>query len=167
MILLILSSLFFRLGLSLYEDADVVHLNANNFDKLVTGSRDTWLVQFFSSYCPYCQNFAPNFEKAAKELKGTVKIGVVDADEDRTLLRRYNVRGIPTVKIYLPNNPIPENYDGPRTAEALVEKVRAIKKSKRNKSVKSTEVSDADKTGWSLLFLITLLLKLLLTLTLL
>ncbi|GJQ68101.1 hypothetical protein Trydic_g16788 [Trypoxylus dichotomus] len=146
MLLLILSSLLFRISLCLYENADVVHLNANNFDRLVTSGSDTWLVQFFSSYCPYCQNFAPNFEKAAKELKGTIKVGVVDADEDRSLLRRYNVRGIPTVKIYHPNNPVPENYDGPRTAEALVEKVHAIKKSKRNKLAKSTKAPGTHKT---------------------
>lgn len=165
MLLLILSSLLFRLSLCLYENADIVHLNVNNFDKLVTQGQDTWLIQFFSSYCPYCQNFAPSFEKAAKQLKGTVKIGVIDADEDRMLLRRYNVRGIPTVKIYHPNNPVPDNYDGPRTAEALIEKVRAMK-SKR-KPARLMDISDADKTGWNLLFFITLLLRPLFTLVLL
>nr|XP_022920327.1 protein disulfide-isomerase A6-like [Onthophagus taurus] len=129
----------------LYEKADVVHLNVDNFDRLVTGGADTWVVQFYSPYCPYCQEFAPSFEKAATILKGShVKVGVVDADEDKTLLRRYEIKGIPNVKIYHPKNPVPETYTGPRTTDALVQKVTALKKGRKANKGEIEDSNDVD-----------------------
>ncbi|XP_036329942.1 protein disulfide-isomerase A6 homolog [Rhagoletis pomonella] len=57
----------------------VIELTDDNFDKLVLNSDDIWLVEFFAPWCGHCKNLAPEWAKAAKELKGKVKLGALDA----------------------------------------------------------------------------------------
>lgn len=111
--------------LCLYETSNLVHLTQRNFDKLVTHGDDTWMIQFYSSMCPYCQDFAPSFEHAAEVLNGTVRAGVVDADEDKVLLSRYSVKNVPAVKIYDPGF-VAKTYEGPRTVEGLVKELSML-----------------------------------------
>ena len=35
-------------------DKDVIVLNGNNFDDLVLGSKDIWLVEFYAPWCGHC-----------------------------------------------------------------------------------------------------------------
>ena len=45
---------------------------------------------------------APEWEKAAKALKGVVKFGAVNADEasNQEIANKYEIKGFPTVKIF-------------------------------------------------------------------
>ena len=61
------------------SDKDVVVLNAGNFDELVLGSKDIWLVEFYAPWCGHCQKLEPEWNQAATKLKGQVKFGKVDA----------------------------------------------------------------------------------------
>ena len=54
---------------------DVVELTDSNFEKLVMKSEDMWLVEFFAPWCGHCKNLEPHWKKAAKQLKGKVKLG--------------------------------------------------------------------------------------------
>lgn len=54
---------------------EVIELTDANFDKLVLQSDDVWLVEFFAPWCGHCKNLAPEWAKAAKELKGKSKVG--------------------------------------------------------------------------------------------
>jgi len=42
-----------------------------------------YIIYLKAPWCGHCKNLAPEWEKAAKALKGIVKIGAVDADSDR------------------------------------------------------------------------------------
>lgn len=69
---------------SLYgSNSDVIKLTASNFNKDVVNSADIWLVEFFAPWCGHCQQLAPHWEKAAKALKGIVKVGAVDMDQEK------------------------------------------------------------------------------------
>jgi protein disulfide-isomerase A6 len=82
----LLISFLFTTVSSLYgSDSDVVKLTASNFNKEVVNSNDIWLVEFFAPWCGHCKNLAPQWEKAAKALKGIVKVGAVDADSEKVI----------------------------------------------------------------------------------
>jgi protein disulfide-isomerase A6 len=54
-------------------------------------------------------------------LKGIVKVGAVDADTHKSLGQQYGVSGFPTIKIFGNNKRSPTDYQGGRTADAIVE----------------------------------------------
>lgn len=70
---------FFSVHLQSKDSKDVIELTDENFDKLVLGSEDMWLVEFFAPWCGHCKNLAPHWATAATELKGKVKLGALDA----------------------------------------------------------------------------------------
>jgi len=78
----------------------------------------------------HCKNLAPEYDKAATNLKGIVKVGAIDCDVEKELCGSYDVKGFPTIKIF-PSKPtpvpkkegqftkVPEDYQGARTAAAI------------------------------------------------
>ena len=54
-------------------------------------------------------------------LQGVVKIGAVDATEHRSTGSSYNIQGFPTIKIFGSNKNSPSDYQGARSAQAIVD----------------------------------------------
>jgi protein disulfide-isomerase A6 len=76
--------LLINLAYSLYgPKSDVVKLTSSNFQKEVVESSDLYMVEFYAPWCGHCKKLAPEYEKAAKALKGVVKLGGVDMDADK------------------------------------------------------------------------------------
>lgn len=62
-------------------DDNVVILTVNNFNTTIFGSHKPWIVEFYSSWCGFCQRFASHWKVFAKDVKqwnNLVGIGVVD-----------------------------------------------------------------------------------------
>lgn len=72
-------------------------------------------------FCLDCRNLAPEWKRVATALKGIVKIGAVDADTHKSLGQQYGISGFPTLKIFGTNKRSPIDYQGGRTADAIVE----------------------------------------------
>ncbi|XP_015225311.1 PREDICTED: protein disulfide-isomerase A6 [Cyprinodon variegatus] len=100
---------------------DVIELTPSNFNREVIQSDSLWLVEFYAPWCGHCQNLAPDWKKAATALKGIVKVGAVDADQHKSLGGQYGVRGFPTIKIFGANKNKPEEYQGGRSSQAIVD----------------------------------------------
>lgn len=100
---------------------DVIELTPTNFHKEVIQSDSLWLVEFYAPWCGHCQRLTPDWKKAASALKGVVKIGAVDADKHQSLGGQYGVKGFPTIKIFGSNKNKPEDYQGARTGEGIVD----------------------------------------------
>lgn len=64
---------------------------------------------------------APEWSKAAKALKGIVKVGAVNMDEHQSVGSPYNIQGFPTIKVFGNNKNSPSDYNGGRTAQAIVD----------------------------------------------
>merc|ERR1711871_704294 len=58
-------------------------LTPENWDELIGDSDEYWMVEFFAPWCGHCKKLAPEWEKAAKQLAGVVKLGALDADEHK------------------------------------------------------------------------------------
>ncbi|KAM0344472.1 hypothetical protein ACHAPU_007444 [Fusarium lateritium] len=126
------------------KNSPVLQVNARNYDKLITKSNYTSIVEFYAPWCGHCQNLKPAYEKAAKNLDGLAQVAAIDCDEEsnKQLCGSMGVQGFPTLKIVRPGKktgrPVVEDYQGQRSAGAIQEAVM----SKINNHV--TRVSDKD-----------------------
>uniref|UniRef100_A0ACD5XWG4 Uncharacterized protein n=1 Tax=Avena sativa TaxID=4498 RepID=A0ACD5XWG4_AVESA len=101
------------------ETNESIELNSSNFDELVTKSKDLWIVEFFAPWCGHCKKLAPEWKRAAKNLKGQVKLGHVDCDSDKSLMSKYSVQGFPTILVFGADKENPLPYQGARVASAI------------------------------------------------
>lgn len=82
------------------------------------------LSTFIIGRCGHCKNLAPEWAKAATELKGKFKLGTLDATVHTVMSNQYGVQGFPTIK-YFPGGKKDFNsavdYDGGRTANDIIQ----------------------------------------------
>ncbi|XP_010522374.1 PREDICTED: protein disulfide-isomerase 2-3-like [Tarenaya hassleriana] len=101
------------------EPSASVELNSSNFDELVIKSKELWIVEFFAPWCGHCKKLAPEWKKAAKNLKGKVNLGHVNCDADQSLMSRFKVQGFPTILVFGADKSSHILYEGARTASAI------------------------------------------------
>ncbi|RFU76149.1 disulfide isomerase related [Trichoderma arundinaceum] len=113
------------------KSSPVLQVDAKSYDRLIAKSNHTSIVEFYAPWCGHCQNLKPAYEKAAKNLDGLAKVAAVDCDDDanKAFCGSLGVKGFPTLKIVRPGKkagrPVVEDYQGQRTAGAIVEAVVA------------------------------------------
>ncbi|XP_051152180.1 protein disulfide isomerase-like 2-3 [Andrographis paniculata] len=101
------------------EPSASVELTSQNFDELVIKSKELWVVEFFAPWCGHCKKLAPEWKRAANSLKGQVKLGHVNCDEEKSLMSRFKVQGFPTILVFGADKESPFPYEGARTASAI------------------------------------------------
>ena len=79
-----------------------------------------WFVEFYAPWCGHCKNLKPAWEKAAKALKGVVKVGAVDMTTDQSVGGPYGIKGFPTLKFFGADKKKPLDYSGGRDADSIV-----------------------------------------------
>jgi protein disulfide-isomerase A6 len=90
--------------------SSVIDLTPKNFDEVVL------------KWCGHCKNLAPVYEELAtgfQSAAGKVSIAKVDADEHKSLGKRFGVTGFPTLKWFDGKSDKPEDYKGGRDLESL------------------------------------------------
>lgn len=104
-------------------DTKVVQLTADSFNQDVLESDEVWIVEFYAPWCGHCKTLAPEFEKAARALKGLAKVGAVDMTVHQSVGAPYNIQGFPTLKFFGADKKKPSDYNGERSAKAIVDGV--------------------------------------------
>ena len=81
-------------------DSELETITEDNFNSKVQHSPDIWMLKFSAPWCHHCTNMKPNWISAAKELGSKVKFGIIDADANRGLAKRFGVTMLPSLKFY-------------------------------------------------------------------
>lgn len=79
--------------------AEVI-LTKENFETEVLNSDIPVLVDFWATWCGPCMMLSPVIAELAEELKGKVKVGKVNVDEQNELAMQYRVASIPTLLLF-------------------------------------------------------------------
>jgi len=132
-ILLITTALLpYSTAAGLYTKASpVLQVDARSYDRLITKSNYTSIVEFYAPWCGHCQNLKPAYEKAAAAVDGIARVAAVNCDEEdnKSFCSSMGVQGFPTLKIVKPGKskdgkkarPVVEDYQGARTAKAIAD----------------------------------------------
>jgi len=109
----------FLLSANGFEEEAVIELSYRNFDAAIA-ENPLIFVEFFAPWCGHCKHLAPEYEKAAIELKGRIPFAKVncDSEDNKPLMQRFGVQGFPTLKLFRDGNP--KDYEGGRTADEIV-----------------------------------------------
>jgi protein disulfide-isomerase A6 len=108
--------------LSTVSASSVIDLTPSNFDKVVLKGGKPALVEFFAPWCGHCKNLAPVYEELATNFQHAtdkVVVAKVDADEHKSLGKKFGVQGFPTLKWFDGKSDKPEEYDGGRDLDSL------------------------------------------------
>lgn len=102
----------------------VIHLNSDNFDAIVDGTRNVF-VKFEASWCGPCKRMAPIMEQVAREsfpnLDGDTILAAIDADAEEEIGARFNIEAFPTIKLFLKGRSHDDaiDYTGDRSAKNI------------------------------------------------
>ena len=75
-------------------------INELNFEAEVLQSDTPFLLDFTAQWCGPCKALSPLLEQLAKENTGKLRVGKLDIDEAPDLVRRFGIRGAPTLLVF-------------------------------------------------------------------
>lgn len=78
-------------------DGHPVELDDQSFDSFVQTTTLPVLVDFWAPWCGPCRQMAPQFEAAARQLKGRAVLVKVNSDDSPETSARFGIRSIPTL----------------------------------------------------------------------
>jgi len=81
-------------------DGAPVELTEAQFDEYVKRTELPVLADFWAPWCGPCRAMAPQFERAARELKDRARLVKVNTDQAQGLAARYGIRAIPTLMLF-------------------------------------------------------------------
>jgi thioredoxin 1 len=102
-----------------------ITLDDSNFEKEVTHSDQTVLVDFWAPWCGPCKMIAPLLDEIATERAGSVKVAKVNVDENQSLSVKFNVRAIPAL-LFFKNGQLRDQVVGMTTRKDLLGRLDAL-----------------------------------------
>lgn len=91
-----------------------------NFASDVEQSNQPTLVDFYADWCGPCKVIAPLLEELTKDYAGKMKFYRLDVDANPQTAIKYNVRGIPTLLIFV-NGETKDSLVGAVGKETLIQ----------------------------------------------
>jgi len=106
------------------EEEGVIVLTDDNFDQVINHYEHV-LVEFYAPWCGHCKKLAPEYAKAAQDLKASdpnVALAKLDSTVHKNVSGRFEIKGFPTLKLF--SNGTPSEYNGGRTHPEIVSWLR-------------------------------------------
>lgn len=99
-------------------DGKSIPLTAENFQRVVTNTRESWFIKFYAPWCHHCQALAPNWQGMARQMQDQLNVGEVNCDVEKRLCKDVKVRGYPTMLFFRGGERL--EYDGLRGLGDLI-----------------------------------------------
>ncbi len=74
-----------------------IELDDLSFDRFVQNTTLPVLVDFWAPWCGPCRQMAPQFDAAARQLKGRALLVKVNSDDSPETSAKFGIRSIPTL----------------------------------------------------------------------
>lgn len=74
-------------------------ITSQNIDETVFDSKETYLLDFWATWCGPCSMLSTVIESAEPELEGKIKIGKINVDDERILAQKFGISSIPALFI--------------------------------------------------------------------
>ncbi|KAE8263580.1 hypothetical protein A4X09_0g7196 [Tilletia walkeri] len=121
---------------------DVLVISQANYTKTVE-AHPLALLEFYAPWCGHCNALAPEYKKAATQLKDQgIALAKIDCTVETALCQEVGVGGYPTLKIYRGKTDGAAEYSGPRKADGIVS---YMLKQNQPALTHLTSASEADK----------------------
>lgn len=105
----------------------ISEISENHFDSLTFDSSIPSLVLFGARRCSVCKEILHVLEDLLPGLSGKIKAYWVDVDVSRDLMRRFRLRGIPTLLLFS-DGAVKDRIGGLRARQEIMEFIKgAIK----------------------------------------
>jgi thioredoxin 1 len=104
-------------------NSPIVILTDQNFRKEI--SSGIILVDFWATWCRPCRIQGPIIEELADEMKGKIKVGKMDVDENPAVSRQFGIESIPTMIIFKDGKEV-KTLVGLHEKSALIDEINKI-----------------------------------------
>ena len=101
-------------------NSNILEITDKNFNRLIEKrlNHSVIFLMFHGENCPACRQTYPAFSEAAELGLGMIKFAHVDANRAQQLSAKYQIRSIPTFKIFHTNGET--HYSGDRTSRSFL-----------------------------------------------
>lgn len=77
-----------------------------NFGPQVLESSLPVLIEFTADWCPPCKMLAPIVHEIAHKYEGKLRVGMLNSDDNQTIVQQYGVMGLPTLILFENGAPV-------------------------------------------------------------
>ena len=100
-----------------------IELNRDNYDSEILESKEPVLVDFWGPQCKPCLALMPSVERIEQDYTGKLKVGKVNAVQNRMLCAKLRVMGLPTFLVYKDGKEVKRLTGESITASNIIEAI--------------------------------------------
>jgi len=104
-------------------DNEKVHeLTNGEFEEFV--KEGAVLIDFYADWCMPCLMMAPVLQELSEKMKGKIRIGKVNVEDNQELAQKFNVSSIPNF-VLIKDGEVAERFIGAMSLDDFEEKLKA------------------------------------------